>query len=145
MIQFHIGDILRKFREMRELKQYELADKANLRRNTISDIERRGTRDLKTLNKLADALEVPLSQIQQEYEKIRNPVPTADSICPDNNPEHISYFKEMDRILHNYAIGEEITGVAMPALKAMIEIASGPTPAAIVERFPPRRRKRIVK
>jgi transcriptional regulator with XRE-family HTH domain len=57
-INQHLGDIVRKMREYRQLTQQELADKASLSRVTIGQIERGNAEpSLGNLHKIASALD----------------------------------------------------------------------------------------
>lgn len=53
---------------------------------------------------------------------------TENSLCPENNPDHLAFHREMERIMHEYPRGEAITRVALPSLRAIIEAALSPQP-----------------
>jgi transcriptional regulator with XRE-family HTH domain len=128
-IEWNVGDVIRKLRQSANLTQEQLADLTDLRPATISAIETTGNYKPETLKAIAKALQVSLADIYSLIpDKTPKPTSPADSICPDNNPDHISYHQEMEKILHEYPVGERITPVALSALRAMIEAASGPAP-----------------
>jgi transcriptional regulator with XRE-family HTH domain len=63
----YIGDKLKNLRVRRALTQQELADRASIRKNTVSRIERNeGEPHMSTLRKLAKALDVDPSELVGE-------------------------------------------------------------------------------
>ncbi len=57
-----LGDRITNIRKERNMKQYELAEKAGLANSTVCDIEKgRLSPSLKTLQKIAEALDVPIT------------------------------------------------------------------------------------
>lgn len=69
MVNF-VGRIIKKHRQWKELSLTELAQKSGIHRNYLSEIER-GAHDpsIKTLAKIANALNMPISQIFKEAEE----------------------------------------------------------------------------
>lgn len=66
---WHIGDVIRKMRAVRNMKQAPLAKKANVRPNTLSKIERFGTAanyQAGTIESLAAALDTTPERLGQE-------------------------------------------------------------------------------
>lgn len=66
----YVGKIIRKHRQWKELSLAELADMSGIHRNYLSEIER-GIHDpsIKTLAKIANSLDIPISQIFKEAEE----------------------------------------------------------------------------
>ena len=67
------GETVRKFRTAMGLSQEKLAERANIHRTYIGDVER-GLRNIALVNmcRIACALEVPLSSLISEMEKREN-------------------------------------------------------------------------
>lgn len=60
----HIGEIIRQERIRKNLKQYELAEKAGISNTYLSDMENgRTTPSIKTLKKLAKVLGIECSKL----------------------------------------------------------------------------------
>lgn len=66
---YYVGKIIKKHRQWKELSLADLAQVSGIHRNYLSEIER-GAHDpsIKTLAKIAGALEMPISQIFKEAE-----------------------------------------------------------------------------
>ncbi|MFP4018512.1 MAG: helix-turn-helix domain-containing protein [Bacteroidales bacterium] len=67
-----VADVIKHIRKKRDWSQRKLAGKAGISHTLLSDIEReRCNPSLKTLRKIADALDISISQIflQAEYGK----------------------------------------------------------------------------
>jgi len=72
-IALHIGLIIRNIRTEKGLSQEDLSYKCDLHRTYIGSIERaEKIPTIVTLEKVADALGVSLSEIFKQYEKIKN-------------------------------------------------------------------------
>lgn len=67
------GELVRKRREELTISQEELADKAELHRTYIGDIER-GERNVSLINikKIANALDIPISTLLSDFDKLKN-------------------------------------------------------------------------
>jgi transcriptional regulator with XRE-family HTH domain len=69
-IQQLFGEVVREFRERRGLSQEDFADKAAIHRTYVSSIERGKVQiSIAIAQKVADALEVPLSRIWRVIEE----------------------------------------------------------------------------
>ncbi len=68
-IEYRFGKAIRRRRRELDLSQEELAEKAELHRNYVSGIET-GTRNpsLKNIEKLAKALDIPITRLFSEYD-----------------------------------------------------------------------------
>ena len=72
-IQVRFGQVLREARRSRGWSQEVLADIANLNRSYIGEIERGSViASIETLQKLADALELPMSSLLARCELVVN-------------------------------------------------------------------------
>lgn len=122
---FHPGDVLRKWRNERGIGIVALAKLAKIDKGTISKIENGGSYRQPTFEKLCQAFEKkPIDVYIELVERNRGSVSTAASICPDNNPDHISYHATFEDVLHG---DPQIAGVAIDCLKAFAaRIRAGP-------------------
>lgn len=77
MIMRNIGNRLKYFRERLGLSQLELSQKSNISQASIARIEANQQKNLKTetIEKLASAFEIPLSQLLEESLMIREETP----------------------------------------------------------------------
>ena len=66
-VQMRFGEAVRKYRQKKQISQEEFADRCGLHRTYISDIEL-GKRNvsLENIEKIAIALEMPISQLFKE-------------------------------------------------------------------------------
>ena len=62
-LQQALGKHIKRLRASRKITQYELAEKSKLKKTAIQRIERGHNSTLKTLQKLAKALEIHLSEL----------------------------------------------------------------------------------
>lgn len=142
-MRWHIGNVIEQIRTEKGMTQAELAAKAKVRPNTLGDLENRRKKSrIETLERVAEALDTTVGDLyceldqtlKQKYQKAQT---DGSSLCPDDDPEHIAFLEAMEDILHNYPRGEALTRVAIPALKAMIEVMSGSAPEGEQMRFSP--------
>ena len=109
------GENIKKLRRDRGWSQATLAKKAgNLNVETINRIEYGLNTTTKNLYKIAAALKVPIGELLPEEE--RSIGKHNNSVCPDNDPEHISYHELAERILHSG--NEKLINIMMAGLEA---------------------------
>ncbi len=60
-----------------------------------------------------------------DYAPAPAPAPLQASTCPDNNPDHISYHENLERILHDGGDAEILAALAVNALKAVLSESGG--------------------
>ena len=94
------GENIKKLRKNRGWSQATLAKKAgNLNVETINRIEYGLNTTTKNLYKIAAALKVSLGELLPEEE--RGIGKHNNSVCPENNPDHIFYHEMAEQILHS--------------------------------------------
>jgi len=114
MLEFHVGDIIRKLREKSGITRAELASRAGLRRNTITDIERYGKPERESVEAIAKALGYSVSMIYAELEAITKPPAGTDSsaICDEHKDLHL----KLEAILHGSQKWAQCLAVNIEAL-----------------------------
>jgi transcriptional regulator with XRE-family HTH domain len=118
-MRWHIGNIVEKIRDERGIKQGELAAKAKMRPNTLGDLEKRRKKSrIETLESVADALEVPVSELYLELEGKRKP---AQSQRPIGNSKHAELLQRLNEILDS-------NSKWVPMIESFIGAASSATP-----------------
>lgn len=94
------GKKIKKLRKERGWNQAALGDKAGgINVETINRIEHGQNTTTDKLYKIAAALEVPIGELLPEDE--RAIAANCHSVCPDNDPDHISYHETAERVLHS--------------------------------------------
>jgi DNA-binding Xre family transcriptional regulator len=117
MIRFHIGDVVRKLRERDAVKmrQCDLAEAIGSRTATISVLEKTGKFRPETIERIAKALGITVSEIYSLVPEDRDkpkPAPIADPtamLCTD--PDHRMLQQKLDETLHSeavYQIGKSV-------------------------------------
>jgi transcriptional regulator with XRE-family HTH domain len=77
VLEWHIGDVVRKLREACGLSRNELADRAGIRPNTLGEVERNVSNfERETLAKVAIALNVTVEGLYAQLPGVSVPVTT---------------------------------------------------------------------
>ncbi len=93
----NIGEIIRKFRRMKGIKQKELAKNADMRSSSLCDIEKgRVNPSLQSLYKIASALDEPLSSFFQE-DKSDIPQGRSGDLMNKNVSHYVIMREEIER------------------------------------------------
>ena len=97
MIQWYVGDVVRKLREQRGWKKEELAEKADLRPNTVGDVENNvvnpdSPKVQKTLAKIAVALST--DSVTVTVEGLYAQIPGA-SLPPTTDPVDVETIRRL--------------------------------------------------
>ena len=116
MAEIHVGDAIRKLREERGWNKGDLAEKANIRPNTIGDLERLGTPTMNTLRAIAHALDLSVEDIFYRLRELRQ-IDSGQSSRQD--PEH----EKLHAMLESVLQGGDTK--CIKAVVAVLEAASG--------------------
>jgi transcriptional regulator with XRE-family HTH domain len=93
VLLWHIGDVVRKVREARGLSRKELADLADIRQNTLGELERNVSNyERETLNKVAIALQITVEALHAAV-----PNPQLPSTLSPDDAETIARFLKLER------------------------------------------------
>lgn len=85
-----LGLAIKQYRKLNNLTQQELAEKANISRSYLADVEKnRYNPSLDTLNKIAEALNIPLSVLLGEDNKAKSFSDNLNKL--DNEEAKLSY------------------------------------------------------
>lgn len=98
-LDWHVGDVIGKVREMRDKTRAELAKDIGLSAYSMGQIEKTGKCRNTTLEKIAKALKVSIGFL---YEETPNAAPLQGSIeylCP--NPIHRKLLSHLEEMLHD--------------------------------------------
>lgn len=121
MTGIHVGDAIRKLREERGWNRADLARIADIRPNTIGDLERLGTPTMKTIGAVANAFGLRVEDIFYKLRELRHSELGKPVIYAD--PAHVRYHDLLERILQDHeprcintviAVLETIAGGSAP-------------------------------
>lgn len=116
------GENIKRLRKHRGWSQSTLAKKAgDINVETINRIEYGQNTTTRNLYKIAAALEVPIGELLPDDERAL--LKQTNSVCPENDPDHIAYHKMAERILHSG--NKMLINVMMAGLKATVRQLDG--------------------
>jgi transcriptional regulator with XRE-family HTH domain len=116
--QWHVGDAIRKLRETAGLTRAKLATMAQLRPNTLGEIEKSGRCNIGTLERIASALG---SSLQTVYAMVET---KSAEMPPVPCQEHEELFRKLEAILHGKP--EWATAIMKAVDGLMTSIQTGP-------------------
>jgi DNA-binding XRE family transcriptional regulator len=100
MTEIHVGDAIRKLREERGWNRADLARIADIRPNTIGDLEKLGTPTMKTIGAVAHAFGLRVEDIFYKLRELRHGQPENPVVYAD--PAHVRYHDLLERILKDH-------------------------------------------
>jgi len=113
MIEWHVGDVIKKLREKAGIKKGKFAFLAKMRPATLGAIEKTGRHDPASLEKIASTLRVSVAEIHAQVPGTNILKPAPPLVCSDS--AHLELLQITDQAMHD-GIPEEAIHSGIQAL-----------------------------